>query len=229
MSSNLHDLPRHHRKYLHLNFGRYTIRIKISSSQQLLSVSGKHIKNIEISRKISISQHSGGTKETKFSLAALAIVTKPSGIGKVYWDILGHCTSISVYSVLTQPDKDQESLCGCVKSSERKALQRGINLHLWLDSHEAIKVMKYATARHEYDLACWIQMRHNMPHYFTMKLQVTTRNVLACSTMVSARLTRSCTSKKHPQDSEFVFSKFFHFIFWTFFVHFHKVFHLHIS
>ena len=68
MSSNLHDLPRHHPKYLHLNFGRYTIRIKISSSQQLLSVSGKHIKNIEISRKISISQHSGGTKETKFSL-----------------------------------------------------------------------------------------------------------------------------------------------------------------
>lgn len=39
----------------------------------------------EISRKISISQHSRGTKETKFSLAALAIVTKPSGIGKVFW------------------------------------------------------------------------------------------------------------------------------------------------
>lgn len=79
----------------------------------------------EISRKISISQHSRGTKETKFSLAALAIVTKPSGIRMVFWGRYSfyycHCTSKSFYSVLreTTEQRSGKSLSLCQKFWEK--------------------------------------------------------------------------------------------------------------
>lgn len=79
----------------------------------------------EISRKISISQHSRGTKETKFSLAALAIVTSQVELERFFGVdthfIYCHCTSKSFYSVLreTTEQRSGKSLSLCQKFWEK--------------------------------------------------------------------------------------------------------------